>query len=148
MERFQRLGIFSIFTIQAFAMGILAFFPPDALLKNWSEHETMVPGNITMGLGWFRSNSSRCEVISFGGRQRCPFLDFVFYIWLVQIVTMVLSGLVLHFYIMRPSNERRELSGHLRKGCFENLKPFESSRLPDLCKMKNEVGDKLLNCFF
>jgi len=139
MERFQRLGIFSIFTIQAFAMGILAFFPPHALLKHWSEHETMVPGNVTMGLEWFRSNASRCEVITFGSRQRCPFHDSVFYIWLVQLVIMALSGLVLHFYIMIPSNERRELSGHLRKGCSENLKPFES-RLPDLCKMKNENG--------
>ena len=127
MERFQRLGIFSIFTIQALAMGILSFFPPEALLQTWSEHETMVSGNITMGLGWFLSNASRCLVISFGGRQRCPFHDFVFYIWLVQMVMMVLSGLVLHFYIMRPSNERRKLSGQIQKRCFENLKPLKAA---------------------
>ena len=47
MERFQRLGIFSIVTIQALAMGILSFFPTEALLQTWSEHETMVSGNIT-----------------------------------------------------------------------------------------------------
>jgi len=135
-ERKQRLGLFCLYSVAALSMALLAFYPPDALLRSWPARGSQgVPGNITLGVGWY-NNMSKCEVLP-SSRQRCPFPQWVLLGYLTLFSVMVVTFVALESFFMRPSTARSDLSNDLVN--LEALKEALRKR-PGLCEAKNELG--------
>ena len=135
-EQKQRLVLFCLYSVAALSMALLAFYPPDALLRSWPARGSQgVPGDITLGVGWY-NNMSKCEVLP-SSRQRCPFPQWVLLGYLTLFSVMVVTFVALESFFMRPSTARTDLSNELEK--IEALKEALRKR-PGLCEAKNEVS--------
>ena len=141
-EAQRRRLLFAVFASCCAAMAVVSFFPPASLLSGgWASLGPLVPGNVTMGLGQY-SNSSRCEVLT-SGRERCPFHVGVAVSYWLAFTVMVLSFCVLEMYLMRPTDERRQLSDLLAddedpQAVLDLL--AASSDVEALCKAKSDLG--------